>query len=138
MPKSQKKSEAAKKEHEAAVEDIITHFAATYIATSNDRLSASQQLCKDRELIKSCSEDQACLRQHSRLRPCAEDWRRRARTSKATRFFLQYSDHVIVHSFSENVVVQARSSLVEVAFYTSTGNLDIFQGSLPSDDVQQS
>lgn len=47
MPKKHKKTEAAKKQHEAAVEDIITHFAATYISTGNERLSDFQQLCED-------------------------------------------------------------------------------------------
>jgi hypothetical protein len=47
MPSNQKKSAAAKKKHEAAVEDIIHHFAATYISTGNHRLSAFQQLCED-------------------------------------------------------------------------------------------
>jgi len=46
MAKRHKKSSAQKKaEHDAAVEDIVAHFAQTYI--SNDRLTALQQLCRD-------------------------------------------------------------------------------------------
>lgn len=45
MPKKHKKTEKAKKEHEVAVEDIVNHFAQTYI--SYDRLAAFQQLCRD-------------------------------------------------------------------------------------------
>lgn len=61
MPKRHKKSEAAKKEHEAAVEDIITHFAATYISTGNDNLITFQQLCEDLDVevgtsMKKCKQ----------------------------------------------------------------------------------
>jgi uncharacterized Fe-S cluster-containing MiaB family protein len=46
-------------EHDAAVEDIVNHFAQTYI--SNNRLSALQQLCRDLDVevgtgIKSCKQ----------------------------------------------------------------------------------
>ena len=59
MPKKHKKSAKAKEEHDAAVEDIVTHFAQTYIF--NDRLSAFQQLCRDLDVevgsgIKKCRE----------------------------------------------------------------------------------
>lgn len=50
MAKKNKKSAAAKKakeEHDAAVENIITHFATTYISADSDRLSSFQDLCED-------------------------------------------------------------------------------------------
>jgi hypothetical protein len=47
MAKKNKISAAQKAEHETAVENIITHFATTYISPGNDRLSAFQDLCKD-------------------------------------------------------------------------------------------
>ena len=61
MPRKHKKSEAEKKEYEAAVENIITHFAATYISTGNRRLSAFQQLCEDLDvevgtILKKCKQ----------------------------------------------------------------------------------
>lgn len=59
MPKKHKKTEQAKKEHEAAVEDIVNHFAQTYI--SKDHLAAFQQLCEDLDVevgtsLKKCKQ----------------------------------------------------------------------------------
>jgi len=59
MPKKHKKTQKAKEEHDAAVEDIVAHFAQTYI--SDDRLAAFQQLCRDLDVevgtgIKKCRE----------------------------------------------------------------------------------
>ena len=60
MPKKHKKSAGQRAaEHDAAVDDIVNHFAQTYI--SNDRLAAFQQLCRDLDVevgsgIKKCKE----------------------------------------------------------------------------------
>jgi hypothetical protein len=59
MAKKNKKSAAQK--HEAAVQNIINHFATTYISSGNDRLSAFQDLCRDLEVevgtgIKKCKQ----------------------------------------------------------------------------------
>lgn len=59
MAKNDKRSAEEKAKHEAAVEDIINHFATTYISTGNDRLSAFQDLCRDLDVevgtgIKKC------------------------------------------------------------------------------------
>jgi hypothetical protein len=52
---------SASQKHKAAVEDIIAHFAGTYISTGNDRLSNFQELCRDLDVevgisIKKCKE----------------------------------------------------------------------------------
>jgi hypothetical protein len=44
---AKKNTKSAAQKHEAAVQNIINHFATTYISSGDDRLSAFQDLCKD-------------------------------------------------------------------------------------------
>lgn len=48
-PSAQKaaEDEEAKRAREAAIDEVVTHFAKTYIASGSDRLENFQELCRD-------------------------------------------------------------------------------------------